>query len=112
MEPVIKDIVDNHINLGSTVIVAHNGRIILGRVIKLHTDTEQVTIEPVHSDTGGRREAPSMKPFRRYDYNVFVVNEDEHFMAALKGYTTIQDQDMEQNRKLWHGEVELEDIVL
>jgi hypothetical protein len=41
-----------------------------------------------------------------------VVNEDEHFMAALKGYTTIQDQDMEQNRKLWHGEVELEDIVL
>jgi hypothetical protein len=27
-----------------------------------------------------------MKPFRRADYNVFVVNDQDLFMGTLKGY--------------------------
>jgi hypothetical protein len=102
---VIKDIVGNEIKLDSMVIVAHNGRIIIGQVKKLNDRSDSVTVVPVHSDSGGRRQAPCMKPFRRADYNVFVINEGEALFAALKGYTTIQDAEGELDRKWWAGEI-------
>jgi hypothetical protein len=82
----IKDILGKPINQGSTVITCHNGRIILGRIINVNRDTETVKVEAIASDTGGRRPPPAMKPFRRNDYNVFVVDDREMLIGSLKGY--------------------------
>jgi hypothetical protein len=105
----MKDIVGNDITENCAVVVAHNGRIILGRVTKLNQRSDSVTVTPIHSDSGGRRTAPDMKPFRRSDYNVFVINDGEMLVAALKSFTTIVDHDMELDRKLWRGELDEQD---
>ena len=83
---MIKDIVGTEIKLNDTVVTTHNGRIILGRISKIYAQTDGVQVRARDTDTGGRRPAPMMKPFRRYDYNVFVVNEGELLISTLKGY--------------------------
>ena len=83
---MIKDIVGTEIKLNDTVVTTHNGRIILGRVSKIYAHNDCVQVSALDTDTGGRRPVPKMKPFRRYDYNVFVVNEGELLISTLKGY--------------------------
>jgi hypothetical protein len=82
----IKDILGTTVEVGSTVITCHNGRIIVGRIVELFEQSYNVKIEPLPFDTDGRRDIPRMKPFRRADYNVFVVGDQEMFMGTLKGY--------------------------
>jgi hypothetical protein len=53
---------------------------------ELFEQSYNVKIEPLPFDTDGRRDIPRMKPFRRADYNVFVVGDQEMFMGTLKGY--------------------------
>ena len=81
-----QDIVGTEIKLNDTVVTTHNGRIILGRISKIYADNECVQVSALDTDTGGRRPAPMMKPFRRYDYNVFVVNDGELLISTLKGF--------------------------
>lgn len=83
---MIKDIVGTEIKLNDTVVTTHNGRIILGRVSKIYAHNDCVQVSALDTDTGGRRPVPKMKPFRRYDYNVFVVNDGELLISTLKGY--------------------------
>ena len=83
---MIHDILGTTIEVGSTVITCHNNRIIIGRIANIFDQTCNVTVEPLPFDTNGRRPPPGMKPFRRADYNVFVVNDQELFMSTLKGY--------------------------
>ena len=80
------DILGTPIEVGSTVITCHNNRIILGRITELYENSYSVKVEPVQSDTAGRRQPPKMKPFRRDEYNVFVVNDLELVVGTLKGY--------------------------
>ena len=82
---MIQDIVGTEIKLDATVVTTHNGRIILGRISKIY-DNDCVQVTALNTDTGGRRPAPKMKPFRRYDYNVFVVNDGELLISTLKGF--------------------------
>ena len=83
---MIKDIVGTEIKLNDTVVTTHNGRIILGRISKIYAHNECVQVSVLDTDTGGRRPVPKVKPFRRYDYNVFVANEGELLISTLKGY--------------------------
>jgi hypothetical protein len=80
------DILGTPIEVGSTVITCHNGRIIVGRIAEIYEQRGNVKVEPLPFDTNARRDIPRMKPFRRADYNVFVVNDQELFMGTLKGY--------------------------
>jgi hypothetical protein len=82
----LNDILGTPIEVGSVVVVCHNNRIILGRIIELFENSYSVKVEPLPYDTDGRRPPPKMKPFRRDEYNVFVVTEQEHFIGTLKGY--------------------------
>jgi hypothetical protein len=83
---MIQDIVGTEIKLNDTVVTTHNGRIILGRISKIYEDNDCVQVSAIDTDTGGRRPAPKMKPFRRYDYNVFVVNDGEVLVSTIKGF--------------------------
>ena len=80
------DILGTPIEVGSTVITCHNNRIIVGRITELFENSCSVKVEPVRSDTAGRRPVPKMQSFRRDEYNVFVVNDQELFIGTLKGY--------------------------
>jgi hypothetical protein len=80
------DILGTPIEVGSTVITCHNGRIIVGRIAEIYEERGNVKVEPLPYDTNGRRPPPGTKPFRRADYNVFVVNDQDLFMSTLKGY--------------------------
>ena len=97
----LNDILGTPIEVGSTVITCHNNRIILGRIIQVFENSYSVKVEPVQSDTAGRRMVPKMKPFRRDEYNVFVVNDQELFMGTLKGYAhdtgEFDDEDSEED---------------
>ena len=83
---MIHDILGTPIEVGSAVITCHNNRIIVGRIAEIYDQTCNVKVEPLPFDTDGRRDIPRMKPFRRADYNVFVVGDQEMFMGTLKGY--------------------------
>ena len=97
---MINDILGTPIEVGSTVITCHNGRIIVGRIAELYEQTYSVKVEPLPYDTDGRRDIPRMKPFRRAEYNVFVVSDQDLVMGTLKGYahnTGAFDEDYEED---------------
>jgi hypothetical protein len=77
------DILGTPIEVGSIVVTCHNKRIILGRITELFENSYSVKVEPLPYDTDGRRPPPKMKPFRRDEYNVFVVTEQDHFIGSL-----------------------------
>jgi len=97
----LNDILGTPIEVGSTVITCHNNRIILGRIIQVFENSYSVKVEPVKSDTAGRRLVPKMKPFRRDEYNVFVVNDQELVIGTLRGYAhntgEFDDEDSEED---------------
>jgi hypothetical protein len=82
-----KDIIGNDIQLDATVICTHNNRIVLGTVIKINPGSTRITVLPLPTDTGGRRNPPPQKKLVREEYNVFVVNDGEFMIGTLKGYT-------------------------
>ena len=82
----LNDILGTPIEVGSVVVVCHNNRIILGRIIELFENSYSVKVEPLPYDTDSRRPPPKMKPFRRSEYNVFVITDREMLVGTLKGY--------------------------
>jgi hypothetical protein len=82
----LKDILGTTIQTGSTVLTCHNNRIIIGRVAETFEHSGNVKVEPLPFDTDARRDIPRMKPFRRAEYNVFVVSDQDLVIGTLKGY--------------------------
>lgn len=82
----LKDILGTTIQTGSTVLTCHNNRIIIGRVAETFEHSGNVKVEPLPFDTDARRDIPRMKPFRRAEYNVFVITDREMLLGTLKGY--------------------------
>lgn len=93
MKYVPRDIIGNDIQLDATVICTHNNRIVLGTVIKLNPNSTKVTVRPLQTESGGRRNSPPQKNLLREEYNVFVVNEGEFLIGTLKGYTLKDTED-------------------
>ncbi len=80
-----RDIAGAHLSPGDHCLVTEHNRIILARVIKLYDASNQVQLQPVRSDAGGRRSTPSQKRIRRECYNVYKIADTEITMSILRG---------------------------
>jgi hypothetical protein len=80
-----RDIAGCHLSPGDHCLVTEHNRIILARVIKVYESSNQVQLQPLHSDAGGRRSKPNPKPIRRECYNVYRIADTEITMSILRG---------------------------
>ena len=80
-----RDIAGAHLSPGDHCLVTEHNRIILARVIQVYESSNQVQLQPVRSDAGGRRSQPSQKKIRRECYNVYRITDTEITMSILRG---------------------------
>ena len=80
-----RDIAGHHLSPGDHCLVTEHNRIILARVIKLYESSNQVKLQPLRSDAGGRRSQPSQRPIRRECYNVYRIADSEITVSILRG---------------------------
>jgi hypothetical protein len=80
-----RDIAGAHLSPGDHCLVTEHNRIILARVIQVYDASNQVQLQPLHSDAGGRRSKPSQKKIRRECYNVYRIADQEITMSILRG---------------------------
>ena len=80
-----RDITGHHLSPGDHCLVTEHNRLILARVIEVYDTSNQVKLQPVRSDAGGRRSAPNQKPVRRECYNVYRIADAEITMSILRG---------------------------
>ena len=80
-----KDIAGAVLSPGDHCLVTEHNRIILARVIQVYESSNQVQLQPLSSDAGGRRSKPSLKPIRRDCYNVYRIADTEITMSILRG---------------------------
>jgi hypothetical protein len=80
-----RDIAGSHLSPGDHCLVTEHNRIILARVVKLYDSSNQLQLQPLPSDAGGRRSRPSLKPIRRECYNVYRIADTEITMSILRG---------------------------
>jgi len=80
-----RDIAGAHLSPGDHCLVTEHNRLILARVIKLYDASNQLQLQPLHSDAGGRRSKPAQKPIRRECYNVYKIADAEITMSILRG---------------------------
>ena len=80
-----RDIAGSHLSPGDHCLVTEHNRIILAKVVKLYDSSNQLQLQPVNSDAGGRRSKPSLKPIRRECYNVYKIADTEITMSILRG---------------------------
>ena len=80
-----RDIAGCHLSPGDHCLVTEHNRLILARVIKLYEDSNQLQLQPVRSDAGGRRSTPSQKRIRRQCYNVYRIADSEITVSILRG---------------------------
>ena len=80
-----RDIAGAHLSPGDHCLVTEHNRIILARVVKLYDSSNQVQLQPVRSDAGGRRSTPAQKRIRRECYNVYKIADTEITMSILRG---------------------------
>jgi len=80
-----RDIAGAHLSPGDHCLVTEHNRIILARVVKLYEASNQVQLQPVRSDAGGRRSTPAQKRIRRECYNVYKIADTEITMSILRG---------------------------
>jgi len=80
-----RDLAGAHLSPGDHCLVTEHNRIILARVIKLYADSNQLQLQPLSSDAGGRRGRPAQKPIRRECYNVYRIADQEITMSILRG---------------------------
>ena len=66
-------------------LVTEHNRIILARVIQVYDTSNQIQLQPLSSDAGGRRSKPSQKKIRRECYNVYRIADQEITMSILRG---------------------------
>jgi len=78
-----RDIAGNTLSPHDYCLVTQNNRIILAQVIKVSGSA--VTVQPVNSSAGQRRNPPPLKPLRRNSYNVYRIPSQEITMSILKG---------------------------
>ena len=80
-----RDIAGAHLSPGDHCLVTEHNRLILARVIKLYDASNQVQLQPLSSDAGGRRSCPCGMMIRRECYNVYRIADQEITMAILRG---------------------------
>ena len=80
-----RDIAGAHLSPGDHCLVTEHNRIILARVIQVYDSSNQLQLQPLHSDAGGRRSKPSQKKIRRECYNVYKIADTEITMSILRG---------------------------
>jgi len=80
-----RDIAGAHLSPGDHCLVTEHNRIILARVIQVYEASNQVQLQPLSSDAGGRRSQPSQKKIRRECYNVYKIADQEITMSILRG---------------------------
>ena len=80
-----RDIAGAHLSPGDHCLVTEHNRIILAKVVKLYESSNQLQLQPVRSDAGGRRSTPSQKRIRRECYNVYKIADTEITMSILRG---------------------------
>ena len=80
-----RDIAGAHLSPGDHCLVTEHNRIILAKVVKLYESSNQLQLQPVRSDAGGRRSTPSQKRIRRECYNVYRIADAEITMSILRG---------------------------
>ena len=80
-----RDIAGCHLSPGDHCLVTEHNRLILARVIKLYEDSNQLQLQPVRSDAGGRRGTPNQKRIRRECYNVYKIADTEITVSILRG---------------------------
>jgi len=80
-----RDIAGHHLSPGDHCLVTEHNRLILARVIQVYEASNQVQLQPLSSDAGGRRSQPSQKKIRRECYNVYKIADQEITMSILRG---------------------------
>jgi hypothetical protein len=80
-----RDLAGANLSPGDQCLVTEHNRIILARVLKLYDASNQLQLQPLSSDAGGRRSRPSQKPIRRECYNVYKIADTEITMSILRG---------------------------
>jgi len=80
-----RDIAGSHLSPGDHCLVTEHNRIILARVIKLYDGSNQLQLQPLSSDAGGRRGTRSLNKIRRECYNVYRSTDQEITMSILRG---------------------------
>ena len=80
-----RDIAGHHLSPGDHCLVTEHNRLILARVIKISDSSNQVKLQPLRSDAGGRRSTPNQKQIRRECYNVYRIADSEITMTILRG---------------------------
>jgi len=80
-----RDIAGAHLSPGDHCLVTEHNRIILARVVKLYDASNQLQLQPVRSNAGGRRGTPAQKKIRRECYNVYKIADTEITMSILRG---------------------------
>jgi hypothetical protein len=80
-----RDIAGAHLQPGDHCLVTENNRLILARVIKVYDNSNQVRLQPLPSDAGGRRSNPNQKQIRRECYNVYRLADSDITMSILRG---------------------------
>ena len=80
-----RDIAGAHLSPGDHCLVTEHNRIILAKVVKLYEASNQLQLQPVRSDAGGRRSTPNQKKIRRECYNVYKIADTEITMSILRG---------------------------
>ena len=80
-----RDIAGAHLSPGDHCLVTEHNRLILARVIQVYESSNQVQLQPVRSDAGGRRSTPAQKRIRRECYNVYKIADTEITISILRG---------------------------
>jgi hypothetical protein len=80
-----RDIAGQHLSPGDHCLVTEHNRIILARVIQVYEASNQVQLQPLNSNAGGRRSKPAQKKIRRECYNVYRIADTEITMSILRG---------------------------
>ena len=80
-----RDIAGSHLSPGDHCLVTEHNRLIFARVIQVYESSNQVQLQPVRSNAGGRRGTPAQKKIRRECYNVYRITDTEITMSILRG---------------------------
>ena len=80
-----RDLAGAPLQPGDHCLVTEHNRIILARVIQVYDTSNQIQLQPLSSDAGGRRSKPSQKKIRRECYNVYRIADAEITMSILRG---------------------------
>ena len=85
-EDRVRDITGQPVEVGDIVLTTESNRLIQARVVKTNPPKETVSLEPLMSTTGGRRQPPIQRRLSRLDRNVYVLKQGELLVQQLRGF--------------------------